>query len=160
MNPSDIMNVPTAVGIPAANLGLIAADDVDALSYGIDFLALPVKDIRFSVDPAAVGVPKSAVNVEAGKVPNEAHGDEFRPVPPPPAIFGGTNLQVLDESGDTGNPFPLLISDDVDSLTEPPTSFVDVDSDGIPDSAVSFSLTPGSPSLTAIGAGPADISSQ
>ena len=152
--PATLFDVPTAPGIRSPGLGLTPADNVDGLSYGIDYIA-PVFEARFSVDRAAVGLPGTAVSLESSKTPPQAHGDEFR-VSSPPAS-GNLNTQVLDENGDTAPRFPLLVSDDVDALTEPPTSFVDPDGDGTPDLPVYLSLSAGSPTLAGIGAGPADI---
>ena len=152
--PATLFDVPTAPAILSANLGLAGGDDVDGLSYGIDYIA-PIFEARFSVDERAVGLPGTAVFSESGKTPPQAHGDEFR-VSSPPAS-GNLNTQVLDENGDTAPRFPLLVSDDVDALTEPPTSFVDPDGNGTPDLPVYLSLAAGSPTLTGIGAGPADI---
>ena len=152
LDPADIFDVPTAPAIPAAALGLTAADNLDALSYGVDIIANHMA-LAFSVDPFAAGVPGSDVGREAAKAPSEAHGDEFGII----TAISGTNRQILDETGDTAPPFPLLISDDVDALTEPPTSFVDPDGDGTPDFPIFFSLSVGSPTLPAIGGGPGDV---
>jgi hypothetical protein len=154
--PADIFDVPTVLRIPAASLGLVGGDDLDGLSYGLEYIAEDT-DVRFSVAHAAAGVPGSAVATEAAKAPPEAHGDEFAVSPPLPV--GGSNIQVLDETGNTAPPFPLLISDDVDALADQPASFVDTDGDTVPDAGkpVYFSLAPGSPTLAAIGATPADI---
>ena len=53
------------------------------------------------------GGPGSAVNLEATKTPNEAHGDEYW------TSLGNlfSNAQELDEDGDTAPPVPLQISD-------------------------------------------------
>ncbi len=152
--PATLFDVPTAPAILSANLGLAGGDDVDGLSYGIDYIA-PIFEARFSVDERALGLRGTAVFSEAGKAPPQAHGDEFR-VSSPPAS-GNLNTQVLDENGDTAPRFPLLVSDDVDALTEPPTSFVDPDGNGTPDLPVYLSLAAASPTLPGIGAGPADI---
>jgi hypothetical protein len=154
--PADIFDVPTTLRIPAANLGLVAGDDLDGLSYGLEYIAHDT-DVRFSVAPGAAGVPGSAVATEAAKAPPEAQGDEFRVFPPLPV--GGSNLQVLDENGSSAPPFPLLVADDVDALADQPASFVDTDGDTVPDAGkpVYFSLAPSSPTLAAIGATPADI---
>ncbi len=154
LDPADIFDIPTAPRILKADLGLTTGDNIDALAYGIDYISYN-SDVRFSVDPLATGSPGSAVFAESSKVPNEAHGDEFGVTPLFP--FGGSNTQFLDETGDTAPPFPLLISDDVDGLTDPPASFVDPDGDGVPDFPVYFSLSPGSPTLASIPASPADI---
>jgi hypothetical protein len=154
--PADIFDVPTVLRIPAASLGLMLGDDLDGLSYGLEYIGYNM-GVRFSVAHGAAGVPGSAVATEAAKAPSEAHGDEFAVSPPLPV--GGSNIQVLDETGNTAPPFPLLISDDVDALADQPASFVDTDGDTVPDAGkpVYFSLAPGSPTLLAIGATPADI---
>lgn len=167
LGSADIFDRPTTLGIPGGppgvGLGLAGSvpyaqvDEVDGLSYGSGLILNPtslnldllVTDLKFSVDPVALGVFGSAVNFEATKPPNEAHGDEFVLFPPP---FGGLNLQVLDEDGvpNFGLAFPLAISDDVDALTCPPTSFVDGNGDGTPESPVYFSLDLASASLAVI----------
>jgi len=153
LRAADILDVPTAVRIPAEQLGLTAQnaplDDVDGLSYGTAFINDAVMDMRFSVDPATVGAG-GAVRIEASK--GEAHGDEFMALK-----FNSNNTQILDENGDTAPPFPLVVNDDVDSLALPPASFVDPDGNGTPAREVYFTLTAGSPSLGTLGASPADI---
>ncbi len=156
LDPADLLGRPTAARVRAGSLSLGSGDDVDALSYGLDFLYPPLMDVRLSVDANSRGRLGSAVRREADKSPNEAHGDEFR-VTPFPQSGGGSNVQVLDESGDTAPPFPLLISDDVDALTEQPPEFADGDGNGTPDRPVYFSLAAGSPSLAAGSFSPADI---
>ncbi|MCH8902884.1 MAG: T9SS type A sorting domain-containing protein [Bacteroidetes bacterium] len=149
--PGDIFNVPTSGGILTGNLGLFGLSDLDALSYGNDFVPKNINknNLRFSVDPFSVGVLGSAVFIQA--IGGEAHGDEFQPV-------GISNIQILDEDGSSAPPFPLLISDDVDALVEPPTSFVDPDNNTVPDFPVYFSLGPTSIiSFILLGATPADI---
>ena len=154
LDPADIFDVPrTGPKIPGTTgLGLRSGDNVDGLSYGIGFIA-ELMELFFSVDPRAQGREGSMVRREAEKSPREAHGDEFWTSP----ANLGTNGQELDENGDTAPPFPLRISDDVDSLTEPPTSFADPDGDGVPENPVYFSLSAGSPSLAALSANPGDI---
>ena len=150
LSSAGLFDVPTTASprIPALDLGISEADELDALSYGTDFTDLrsALMEVRFSVDPAALGLPGSDVNREATKTPKEAHGDEYWTTIP--TFF--RNVQELDEDGDTAPPFPLQISDDVDSLTEPPTPFVDPNRDGVPENPVYFSLISGSPSLGAM----------
>ena len=147
LSSAGLFDVPTTATprIPALDLGISEADELDAFSYGMDFinLASGMMEMRFSVDPSALGTPGSDVNREATKTPNEAHGDEFW------NSFANivSNSQQLDEDGNTAPPFPLQISDDVDGLTEPPTSFVDPNGDGVPENPVYFSLSKGSASL-------------
>ena len=154
LSSAGIFDLPTSTPppIPAINLGLTEADELDALAYGTDFIA-SIMVMRFSVDPRSQGVMGSGVKQESEKSPNEAHGDEFWTS----VARLGSNVQQLDENGDTAPPFPLLISDDVDGLTEPPTPFVDPNGDGVPENPVYFSLAKGSSSLDALGVGPADI---
>jgi uncharacterized protein (TIGR03437 family) len=155
-DPADLFGRPTAPRIRASDLGLAAGDDVDGVSYGIDQLFPPLIDVRFSVDENSVGRVGSAVRREAEKSPKQAHGDEFR-VTPFAQAGGGSNVQELDEDGDTAPPFPLQISDDVDSLTEQPPEFADGDGDGVPERDVYFTLSAGSPSLATLSAAPSDI---
>ena len=154
LDPADIFDVPRATPkIPhVAGLGLRDGDNVDGLSYGIDFIAVN-GEFRFSVDPQARGLEGTAVRSEADKTPPQAHGDEFWTS----RANLGSNAQELDENGDTAPPFPLAVCDDVDALTEPPTSFVDPNGDGVPENPLYFSLSAGSPSLAALGRSPADI---
>ncbi len=175
LNPADLFKRATAPAIREPQLGLGAAnepdaekpDDVDGLSYGFDFVAPPffdmmgrarpsIIDIRFSPKDGSRGQVGSAVQSESSKSPSEAHGDEFR-VTPFAGIGGGSNVQVLDENGDTAPEFPLLVSDDVDALTEPPPSFV-AGEDGVPVGNVYFSLGKDSPSLATVSAPMASLS--
>ena len=155
-DPADLLGRPTAPRLRAAGLGLAAGDDVDGISYGLDLIFPPLMDVRFSVDENSIGRPGSAVRRESEKSPSEAHGDEFR-VTPFAQLAGGSNVQELDENGDTAPPFPLQISDDLDSLAEQPPEFADSDGDGVPDREVYFTLAAGSPSLATLSASPADI---
>ena len=154
LSSAGIFDLPTSTPppIPASSLGLTEADELDALAYGTDFIA-SIMVMRFSVDPRSQGVIGSGVKQESEKSPNEAHGDEFWTS----VARLGSNVQQLDENGDTAPPFPLLISDDVDGLTEPPTSFVDTNSDGVPENPVYLSLAEGSPSLRTLGVAAGDI---
>ncbi len=160
LDHGDLFERATAPAIRAAQLGL-SGGDVDGLSYGLDFVFpqavnFPsLMDIRFSVAEGSRGRTGSAVEREAAKSPPQAHGDEFR-VTPFVGVGGGSNVQVLDEDGDTAPPFPLQISDDVDALVEQPPSFVD-DGDGITEGPVYFTLAAGSPELSALGANGATI---
>ncbi len=155
LDPATIFDVPTAPRFLSSALGLQAGDDVDGIAFGVDYIRYN-SDVRFSVDPLASGSPGSAVAAEAAKMPAEAHGDEFAVSPHLP--FGGSNVQIMDETGDTAPPFPLLLPlDDLDALTEHPTTLSDLDKDGAPDMALYFSLSAGSPSLGTLSASPADI---
>lgn len=163
--PSDLFKRATSLGIPASSIGLGAADNVDGLSYGFDFIFPPLQsesgkirpaimDFRFSVAEGARGRPGSHVEREASKSPPQAHGDEFRTTPFA-GLGGGSNVQMLDEDGDTAPAFPLQLGDDVDAITEQPPSYADADGDGDPQGSVYFSLSAGSPGLGA--SSPADI---
>ena len=52
---------------------------------------------------------------------------------------------------------PVAGVDDLDALVDGPASIVDFDGDQVPDAPVFFTLAPGSPTLTTIGAGPDDV---
>ena len=153
--PADLFKRSTALGIRASALGLGPADDIDGLSYGFDFVfpgfvtpnytAPSIIDLRFSVDEGAQGRAGSAVRREALK--SEPTADEFQVGPVFVGFGGGSNLQVLDDNGDTAPGFPLQIADNVDALTELPPDFTDPDNDGRPSRDIYFSLAPGSPAL-------------
>ena len=75
------------VFIPAANIGLLATDEMDAFSYGYDWFNEPLLHVFFSVDRATAGVfglpPGFAVEREtAAALGNGAAGDKFRIVFP------------------------------------------------------------------------------
>lgn len=79
-SPADIVGSRGAVAImPASHLGLIATDEVDAFSYGVDHL-VPVgsadwTSLVYSVDRFTVGAPGNDINTQA--TGNGAAGDEF-----------------------------------------------------------------------------------
>ena len=157
LDPADLFKRQTSPVIRAAGLGLGAGDDIDALSYGIDFVfpafvdrptekVVPaLMDIRFSVDDGARGRAGSHVRRESDQ--SESTADEFKVGPIFAGFGGGSNIQVIDENGDTAPPFPLQVADNVDALAEQPPDFADADGDGTPDRDVYFSLAAGSPSL-------------
>jgi uncharacterized protein (TIGR03437 family) len=162
LDPGDLFDVPRGDNrIPAdTGLGLSfrGSDNVDALSYGNDFID-DFSEFKFSVDKSSQGVVGSAVRCQAEQNPPEAHGDEFW------VSFAniGTNALELDEDGSAppscgkAPPFRLQVSDDVDAITEPPLPFVDPDGNGVPDRPVYFSLDKTSPSLSELGAFPGDV---
>ena len=161
-NPSgfdaaDLYDVPTTKRIDRAAIGLTSGDEITSLSYGADEVS-SYMDVRFSVDENTVGVAGSVVNTEAGKSPPEAHGDEFQ-ASPVVVVDSASRVQyqILDENGDTAPPFPLMLGDDVQALTEHPASFVDRDGDGQLDRPVYFTLGAASPTLARINATPGDI---
>ncbi|MBI4570386.1 MAG: hypothetical protein HY723_00415, partial [Chloroflexi bacterium] len=100
-----------------------------------------------------------AVAAQAACAPAQPQADEFS------SVLGGTNTLVFDGDGlngacPTASSLGLIEqpqSDDLDALVDQPPSYVDGNNDGIPERPVFFSLAPGSPSLTTIGAGPADV---
>lgn len=165
LDPADLFKRKTSPVIRAGGLSLGSGDDVDALSYGLDFIFTPfldpltgdvvpgLMDVRFSVDEGAQGRAGSHVRREALK--SEATGDEFQVGPVYAGFGGGANIQILDENGDTAPDFPLQLADNVDALAEQPPDFADPDNDGTPNRDIYFSLAPGSPALGANS--PADI---
>jgi hypothetical protein len=142
----DFGNPPSA-GLTRAGLGLVATDDIDAVSYGLDIIDSPdeldggAMSIAFSVDKDAVGQPNTGVNREATKAGgHEAEGDEFV------ATFNGSNLELVDEQAVTLAP-GNVDGDDLDALTNEPTGYADLDQDLDADRPVFFSLAPGSATL-------------
>jgi hypothetical protein len=156
LDPADIYIPGPLLLRSRASLGLLPGDDIDALSAAADFLISRFQIFpRFGVDPASRGVFGSAVRTESTKSPAEAHGDEFGlPGFGPgstPCVGSGANLQCYDENGMPAvvPGLGLRICDDVDAIDEVLPLAAD--------SPVYFSLTPGSPTLAALGADPADI---
>jgi len=138
---------PPIAGLTLAGLGLLAGDDIDAVSYGLDSFGMlesyesqPI--IAFSVDPLAVGSPNSGVNRES--LNGEAEGDEFI------SYYNGSNIEAVDEQSwvlQEGAP-----GDDLDAITNEATSYADLPpADMVPDRPVFFSLAPSSPTLTSLG---------
>jgi hypothetical protein len=148
---------PPPVGLSRPGLGLQATDDIDAVSYGLDVIDSPNEQdggemsIAFSVDKDAIGQANSGVNREATQpMGHEAEGDEFV------ATFNGSNLELVDEQAITLQPGDDD-GDDLDALTNEPTSYADAGADLVPDRPVFFSLAPGSQTLTDLGVSPASI---
>jgi len=152
---------------PAESLGLVAGDDIDGVSFGNE----PVYtggdySVDFSVDRSALGVAGTGVNSEVSAVTGpEASPDVFMSFMPAgaPPWFAGTNAQTWDGNGSTAPllqlvdvAYNVLRNDDLDALEGPPR-IADADLDGARDRTVYFSLSVGSPTLAAIGAGPGDI---
>ena len=151
------------VAIPAAAMGLGPLDEIDALSYGDDFIIQTVHTIVFSVDFVAVGAPGSGTAFEVGVdtapgAPPAAAGDIF--VQSPVAAVGnllapaGSGYAAGTTTGDEANaawPTPCIpgaICADVDAFDY---------GNPVLATGVYFSLAPGSPTLGAIGATPGDI---
>jgi len=139
-DPADLLMIVDvgryAVVAPKELLGLQAGDDIDALSHGTD----PIPDTRFSVRDGSLGLAGTAVREEATKAPAQALGDEF-------VARGGDNRLFMNE-GIFGF-FPGVHELDalaMDGIRGPEALF-----------PIHFSLAAGSPTLAAIGAGPADI---
>ena len=139
-------------------------DDIDALSFGLDFAAgsgFTDRDaaLAFSVAPGSTGLPGSAVAGQAACSPSQPQADEFS------SPLDGTNAIVFDGDGqDGGCPSgpalgltELPSSDDLNALNELPPEVIDQNSDGQLDDAVFFSLAADSPSLALFGRSAADI---
>ena len=139
-------------------------DDIDALSFGLDFASgsgFADRDaaLAFSVAPGSTGLPGSAVAAQAACSPSQPQADEFS------SPLDGTNAIVFDGDGqDSGCPSgpslgltELPSSDDLNALTELSPEVVDQDGDGQLNDAVFFSLAAGSPSLAIFGRSAADI---
>ena len=168
---------PPFVAIPAAAIGLLPGDEIDALSWGND----PIRryhQLTFSVDPAAMGLPGSGVAFEVaiGTAPSapipfgiakppEAAGDIFLQtgvgagpctnVLAPAGAGYGAGTGTGDESNATwmtpaGPLLPPPPADDLDAFDYSDPAMP-------PPGGVYFSLAPGSPSLPLIPATPGDI---
>jgi len=167
--PADLFTPGPTLYAPAEAMGLLAADDIDALSFGFD--EVTSSTLRFSVGFFAAGavVGGNAVCSEVGTCPPavpcspEAAGDIF--------VTSGLGAAILFLDGDgapgTAPPLGLKecpaggsgIQDNVDAFDDLVAPLVN----GRPAWRIYFSLAPGSPTLAGAnpklpgGAGPADI---
>ena len=154
------------VAIPAAVIGLVPGDEIDALSFGDDNGITGFHQIIFSVSPRIPAFPVAGTGVDfenttdtAPGVPPAACGDLFLQSPQ----AGGPCTNVLcpggfgylpgTATGDEANaawasPNAVGAADDLDAFDfSPPTAAT----------GIYFSLAPGSPSLASIPATPGDI---
>ena len=160
-----------ALGLNDTNPGY--SDDLNSLSYGMEYPNNVTPFLRFSMAWDNMGLPDGLPWTDVNKestcmaFPGQATGDEFdAPMPPPPGPFN-TNTLVLDENGVQDNAacaappgYPVGTGappgDNIDTLEERPPSFVDTNGDGYPERPVFFTLVAG-PTLSLIGATMADI---
>ena len=172
LNP--VVGGPPVIAIPgpALGLGIIGPDDLNSLSYGMEYPNNVTPFLRFSVArdfAPPTGLPGTQVWMESTCMPwpGQATGDEFAAPMPPPGM-GNMNFQVLDENGIPDFPgcafppgYPVGTGgppgDNINALEERPPSFVDTNGDGIPERPVFFTLSPGSATLWPIWATEADI---
>ena len=156
------------VVIACAGLGLSATgcdsgadgtqDDLDALSFGND-MGAGSSAFLFSVGRGSLGVAGTGVAQQTGCSPHQPHADEFS------SARNGANVLVLDGDGvENGCPSATGLglieqpdSDNLDAISGDPPAAIDHDNDGTLDEVVFFSLNAGSPSLSSLGRGPADI---
>lgn len=137
---------PPTVRLTRAGLDLVAGDDIDAISYGVDGIDEPgATTLGFSVHPASAGAAGTGVAQQAALGTQE--GAEFV------SHVDSTNQLLVDP--DLLVPVPA--TDDVDALVDYPASVVDTNGDGTPENPVFLSLAPGSPTLATLGASPADV---
>jgi hypothetical protein len=173
LSPASIFNLGPVQSIGCPGLGLATApladcvatnqDNVDALSYGVDFTVQPRSGnwLFFSVAAGSTGLAGTAVKGEAGCATAEPEADEFA------SAAKGTNSQYYDGNGaacdgNAGGAIGLREAwgappknDNLDALDEFPGPQIDYWSPvGVPD-MVFFSLDPTSPSLPVIPLGPA-----
>ena len=138
------------VAISASNLGLIPGmgpapgDELNAVSFG-PFVGT---DAYFSVDGGSTGQSSTVIDIQA--TAGHQAADIF--VDPFPIDLLGLPSLAFDQSA-----LGLGTSDDIDALDMDPVSVMDTDGNGVPDIPVFFSLAPGSPTLTLLGATAADI---
>ena len=176
IHQADILIPGPTRSTPFFDLGLASGDELDALSFGFDFSPSDFFDRRavgedhqpviseplapglyFSVDRGATGLPTTAVETEATTGGEAASGDVFS------TPTDGTNSLAFDETDDLGLAVDVGVlsdeDDDLDALELDP----DVTPLGVFEGSLSisgpvfYSLAPGSPTLTAIGATPGDI---
>ena len=161
-DPADLLDIGMSVQVPRINMGLVAGDELDAVSTGDD--AVQQNNIAyFSVDRNSLGIPgpMAPLDVNGQALLNQQAGDSFVTID----AFGtatvpqGLNAQLFNHSffgeipvinpfvDNTGNP-----QDSLDALT---FQEFDLTGDQLQDRPVYFSLAAGSPSLGAFSA--ADI---
>lgn len=165
VRPADILGPGGLPSVLCSDLGLTctgtagAVDQVESLSYGLDFVADGRMPIEFSVAPGAQGITGTAVRVEANCNPAEPQADVFG------TSGNGANAQIWDGNGVAcgGNQAPGLYltegmtSTNLLSLDRDPCQTIDPDCDGVPESLVYLTLGTGSPTLATVDATPADI---
>ena len=168
VHPADILTIGPTIAIPCASLGLVctdistsAVDDLNALSYGLDFtgaIDLPPAEFSVSGSGAGQGLAGTAVRVETTvpcNAPPEARADAFGTT----LNIPGANTQDLDGDGAScgaNGGFGVglcevgcVSADDLDALDQDPCgpAGADFNCDGVPDGPVFFTLTSASPSL-------------
>jgi hypothetical protein len=166
VHPADVMGTGSGPLIACENLGLVCTDvisgtndDVKGLSYGYDFSTGGLPPFQFSVGKGSRGLPGTAVRVEVDCNPAEPEADVFE------TQLDGSNEQDLDGDGvacGTNSGFGLNLAegsngDNLDEVDRDPCLFVDPNCDGVLDEPIFVTLAPGSPTLAAITATPADI---
>lgn len=164
LKPADILGIDAEPLVACQNLGLIcdvpgASDDIQALSFGWDFLPYELPMVQFSVGPGSVGTAGTEVNLEASCPQPEPQADVFE------SVLDGSNIQDLDGDGQacsSNQGFGLIlfespVSDNLDALERDPCQFVDLDCDGVLENPILLALSPGSPSLSYFRVTAADI---
>ncbi len=153
------------VAITDVMIGLMTGDEINALSFGDDFLIAQHHEITFSVDSLSMGVPASGVNGErfVGTAPSvplpgpnaaEACGDLFSQIlivpgtctdiVAPPGLGYAANTGTGDEFNATwATPNFFGSADDLDAFDYSPAATALT-------TGIYFSLAPGSPSLTTL----------
>jgi hypothetical protein len=150
--------LPTPLlGFDLAALGLVPGDVPTSLSFGLD--ALPGGILHFSVDRGSRGIAGLFPPDVDSEFSSGAAGDVYR------SFFPPNHTLELDGDGVGGSPAPDGLGldessnpiDDLVALELCGPNAVDPDGDGALDAPVFFTLAPGSPSLTTLGASPADV---
>jgi len=164
--PADLLTLSGAVLEPCEELGLlcdglaaVGGDDLSSLSYGWDFGSGERLTIEFSVGRGSTGAAGSAVRREKNCAIPEPHADVFF------SQLDALNTQELDGDGTactTNAGLGLFIheaasSDNLDALASDACLNSDLNCDSRLEDLVYFTLAPGSPSLTYLGATAGDI---
>lgn len=146
-------NFPTVNPIvtSGATFGLVAGDVINSFSWGVDSIFVGGARMRFSVDASAAGTAGTGVALESAA--GEAEADIFHG-----GTFGAPALNTLLVDGDgqpAAAPPALGLIEPGDELSALATC--DPTERLFAGATAYFTLAPGSPTLTTLGANPATI---
>lgn len=164
-DPADLLSAGPTIHVPKVNLGLVAGDNVDALSQGLDVIT-ENDIIYFSVDQNALGIvgPFTPLDVAGQAGLGQVAGDIFVTANSLGIQSAPVGLNYLDVNqhefgllpfGPGGFPLEPNVGEQ-ENLDAYSMEEFDYTGDGMQDVSVYFSLTAGSPTLGG-GLSPADI---